>query len=291
MAEAIDQRASSAFDQRGQLVEYTRTVLGMQAVGPALRIGEHLLRGKAHDRPDVLAHERAGEIARGMGRVDDRRTDGEQARQGLLGRLQLGVGGKGIRLRFLEPGDVGPGADQFQRLAGVVVEDAKGVLDPDIVPVPMPEPVFDGSSTLFDQKAQLAEHLRGVIRVQPVGPALRISDHLLRGKAHDRLNIFAHECAGVVPRSMGRVNDRWTRCEQVLESLAGANQLGLDRLAPDVVRFKLATPLAQLDHVLLIRPLSAFHGSHPDEDDDDGARPRFPMSDVILNQAACRTSS
>jgi hypothetical protein len=44
--------------------------------------------------------------------------------------------------------------------------------------------------------------------------------------------------------------------------------------APDVVRLKLATSLAQLDHVLPIGPLPAFHGSHPDEDDDDGARPR-----------------
>jgi hypothetical protein len=138
----------------------------------------------------------------------------------------------------------------------------------------MPEPVFDGSPTLFDQKPQLAEHLRGVVRVQPVGPALRISGHLLRGKAHDRLNIFAHERAGVVPQSMGRVNDRRTGCEQVPESLAGADQLGLYRLAPDVVRLKLATSLAQLDHVLPIGPLPAFHGSHPDEDDDDGARPR-----------------
>ena len=104
----------------------------------------------------------------GVGRALD------QAGERLLGLLELGVGGERVCFRLLDPGDVGPGADQLQGIAGVVAERPEGVLDPDIVPVPVPEPVLDGAVTSFDQGGQFVEHSGGVLGVQPVGPALRI---------------------------------------------------------------------------------------------------------------------
>jgi len=90
VAETIDQRAASAFDQGGQLLEYPRAVLGVKTVGPALGVGEHVLRREAHDRADVLADERAGEIAGGLGRVDDGGADGEQVLKTVALRAEHG---------------------------------------------------------------------------------------------------------------------------------------------------------------------------------------------------------
>jgi hypothetical protein len=83
VAEPVDDGASAARDQRGKLGEDARAILRVKTIGPVLGIGDHLFRGKAHDRPDVLAHERAGEIAGGLGRVDDGGTDGEQVLKAL----------------------------------------------------------------------------------------------------------------------------------------------------------------------------------------------------------------
>jgi hypothetical protein len=70
---------------------------------------------------------------------------------------------------------------------------------------------------------------------------------------------------------MGRVDDRWTNREQVLVSLAGATQLGLDRRALSLERLQLTNTLAQLGYFGCQRPtrlLSAFHATHLDEDDE-----------------------
>src|SRR6185312_1998652 len=116
MAEAIDQRAASALDQGRQLLKYPRAVLGVKTVGPALGVGEHVLRRAAHDRADVLADERAGEIAGGLGRVDDGGADREQMLK--------------AQPRAAELGNVGPGADQFQGPSFVVSDNLEGVLNP-----------------------------------------------------------------------------------------------------------------------------------------------------------------
>src|SRR5262252_8877269 len=96
MAETIDERASPAVDQGRQLLKYARTVLGVKTIRPALRIGQHILRREAHDRPDVLADERAGEIARSFCRVDDGGTDREQ----VLKTLALDAE-RGLRRRLM----------------------------------------------------------------------------------------------------------------------------------------------------------------------------------------------
>jgi hypothetical protein len=67
------------------------------------------------------------------------------------------------------------------------------------VPVPVLKPVFDDPSSLLDQRRQFVKHPRRVFWMQTVGPAFRIGDHLLWGKAHDRANILADERAGEIP--------------------------------------------------------------------------------------------
>jgi hypothetical protein len=111
--------------------------------------------------------------------------------------------------------------------------------------VPVLEPVFDGTSSSFDEGRQFIEHARRVVGVQTVGPTFRIGGHLLGGKAHDRSNVLTHECAGEIPRRMGRVDDCRTGSEQVLISLTGTPELRLDRPAPGLECLKLANPLAQ----------------------------------------------
>jgi hypothetical protein len=61
-------------------------------IGPAFRIGDHLVRRIAHDGAEVLADERAGIVARGFGRVDDGRARSEEVLQALpyLAELNLG---------------------------------------------------------------------------------------------------------------------------------------------------------------------------------------------------------
>ena len=87
MAEAILDRPAAALDQRPHLLEHSRRVLRMEMAGPAFRIGGHLLRRIAHDRPEILADEGAGEIARGLGGVDDGGAYREQVLDALLGAL------------------------------------------------------------------------------------------------------------------------------------------------------------------------------------------------------------
>lgn len=39
--------------------------------------------------------------------------------------------------------DIGPGADELQRIAGVVIDDLEGILDPDVVAASALETVLD----------------------------------------------------------------------------------------------------------------------------------------------------
>ena len=124
----------------------------MQPVRPAFRIGDHLLRGEAHDHLNIFAHERAGKVTRRSGRVDDRGAGGEQTRKRLLRVLHLGVRRKGIPLRLLELRDVGPGAYELLWMTCIIVENPEGILHPDIMSVAVAKPVFDRPSSLFDQR-------------------------------------------------------------------------------------------------------------------------------------------
>src|SRR5262245_49083391 len=244
--EAVFDCPSSLFYQGTQFSEHSPRIVWVKTIGPAFRIGDHLLWRKAHDRLNILAHEGAPKVPRCTRRIDDGRTGSEKTGKCLLRFLKLRVGHEHVPLCLLELRDVGPGPDEFQRLAGLVIENPETILDADVVPIPVLKPVFDDPSSLLDQRRQFVEHPRGVLRVQTVGPAFRISDHLLRGKAHDRANIIADERAGEIPRRMGRVDDRRTDREQVLVSLTGATELALNSLAPLLERLELANAFAQL---------------------------------------------
>ena len=72
MAEAVGDRPAPLLYQRHNLGEHTRGVFRMQQLGPALRVGRHLLWRVPHNRPKVLADEGAGiAIPRSLRRVDD----------------------------------------------------------------------------------------------------------------------------------------------------------------------------------------------------------------------------
>ena len=224
MAEAIFDAAAAALDQAIHFLEHARRIVGVEMLGPAFRVGGHLLRRIAHDRAEVLADEGAAEIAGGLGGVDDGGTDGEQILQALPRLAQLGLDGLAL-------GDVGPGANQLRRSAGFVVDDPERVLDPDVMSVAMPEAVFDRSPAVLDQGAHLLEDSRRVLRMEMVGPAFRIGRHLLRRIAHDRAEILADEGAGEIAGGLGGVDDGGAYGEQVLHALLGALQLAFVRLA------------------------------------------------------------
>src|SRR4029077_17557717 len=99
---------------------------------------------------------------------------------------------------FLALGNVGPRADELERMAGVIVDDLEGVLDPNVMPVAVPEPIFDSSAAAPDHRKHLAERPRGVIRMEMIGPALGICGHLLRPISHDGAQILADEGAGII---------------------------------------------------------------------------------------------
>ena len=218
-------------------------------VGPAFRIGGHLLRRIAHDRAEILADEGAAEIAGGLGGVDDGGTDGEQILQALPRLAQLGLDGFALA-------DIGPGADQLQRTAGFVVDDPERVLDPDVMSVAMPEAVLDRSPSALDQRPHLLEHSGSVLGMEMAGPAFRIGGHLLRRIAHDRAEILADEGAGEIARGLGGVDDGGAHGEQVLYALLGALQLAFVRLAQRIERIfcvELPTKLGDLVDELLAR--------------------------------------
>ena len=90
MAEAVLDASTTPSDQRLHLTEGARRIVGMEMIRPAFGIGGHLLGRIAHDPTEILAHEGAGVIARGLGGVDDRGTDGEKVLETLTRALQLG---------------------------------------------------------------------------------------------------------------------------------------------------------------------------------------------------------
>ena len=123
MAKAILDAAAAPADQRQHLAEGSRRVLGMEMIGPALRIGGHLLRRVAHDRAEIFAHEGAGIIAGRLGGVDDGGTYGEKVLEALARALQLCGDGLAFRLESFEITDPLPQAGKLvdELLLGLLV--------------------------------------------------------------------------------------------------------------------------------------------------------------------------
>src|SRR5262245_22761576 len=116
----------------------------METLRPEVGVVAHFPRRVAHDRLQVLTDERALEVARGLIGVDDRWTGGDERLQVLHGGPALAQG----LLRPLAVGDVRPGPDDLHRLPRWIPHDRKGVLDPDVVSLSMPEAVLDGAAAL-----------------------------------------------------------------------------------------------------------------------------------------------
>ena len=60
--------------------------------------------------------------------------------------------------------DVRPRTDDLKRLSRFILDDLERVLDPDVVAVSVPEPVFDCAATLLDQRTHLVEYATGCTR-------------------------------------------------------------------------------------------------------------------------------
>ena len=135
---------------------------------PELRIIAHLPWRVAHGRFQVVADERAGEIAGDLRRVDDRGAGRDQRLQILHDGEAFAQGALGL----LAVGDVGPRSDDFEGLARFVGNHFECVLDPKVVPVTMAETVFDRASSLGQQAFDLGEDLRSILGVQPRRPEL-----------------------------------------------------------------------------------------------------------------------
>src|SRR5262245_39907218 len=119
-------------------------------------------------------------------------------------------------LRPLNVGDIRPGPDDLQRTTRVVMHDLEGILDPEIVPSPMPEAVFDGPSSFFYQRIHFGEDPLGILRMETAGPELWIFKHLPRGIPHNRVHILADERARVIARGLIGVKDPRTDRHKVL---------------------------------------------------------------------------
>src|SRR4030095_12251557 len=203
----------------------------------------------------------------------------DQPRKRPLRLLQLNIDLESILPRLLARSNVGPGSNQFQGLFCLVVHDFERILDPNIVPVPMSEPVFNCPAALPDEWSQFTQDARGIIRVQAVGPALRIRYHFIRGKAHDRPNIFTDECASKIPSRVGGVDNCGTDGEQVFVSLTRASRCRINYFAFAVQRLKLTNALTKHGNFcreLLVRLLAVFHRRHRT---DDAFRTRMPRLD------------
>jgi hypothetical protein len=129
---------------------------------------------------------------------------------------------KSSLLSVFAVGNVGPGANELQRTAGIVIDNPECVEDPNVTALSAAEAVFQGPFAAFYETWTFVENSPGVFRMEVVGPTLGIGCHLLRRIAHDRLEILADIGAGKITGSLGRVDDRGADSEQMLWPLAGA---------------------------------------------------------------------
>ena len=106
------------------------------------------------------------------------------------------------------------------RMARLVIDDLEGVLDPDVVAVTVPEAVCDGPSSPLRSAGASRQRPGCVVRMQHVGPALRIRRHFLRRIPHDRAEILGDKRARVDRLKLRGVDDRGADGEEVLQPLA-----------------------------------------------------------------------
>src|SRR6516162_10005599 len=99
--------------------------------------------------------------------------------------------------------------------------DFERVLNPNVVSISMTESIIKRPASFLYERSHFLNNPGGVIRVQMVRPALRIGNHLNRRIAHDVPKIVTDKRASIVARCLRRVDDRWTREEKVLQTLAG----------------------------------------------------------------------
>src|SRR6266567_4398116 len=166
----------------------------MQALDPEFLVVAHLPGRVRHDGIQILTHEGTGIVARYLCRVDDRWARSDEC-------LQIVHEGHALAERLLcllTIRNIGPGAYDLQRASLVVMNDPKGVLHPDVMPITMSESVLDRASAPFHQWTHFLKYPRGIIWVQAHGPKIFVLQHLPRRKPHDPRDIFAHERARVI---------------------------------------------------------------------------------------------
>src|SRR5262245_5849382 len=83
-----------------------------------------------------------------------------------------------------------------------ITHDLEGILDPDIVATPMPEAVFEGPSPFFYQRKHFLKHPLPILRMDTIGPEIRIFKHLPGGIPHNRVHILADERARVIAEGL-----------------------------------------------------------------------------------------
>ena len=137
-------------------------------------------------------------------------------------RVKVSLCLKSSLLGVFAVGNVGPGADELQRTAGIVIDNPERVEDPNVAALSPAEAVFQGPFAAFYETWTFVENSPGVFWMEVVGPALGIGRHLLRRIAHDRLEILTDIGAGKITGSLGRVDDRGADSEQMLQPLARA---------------------------------------------------------------------
>ncbi len=221
MPEPVFDDTLALADDLVHLGEHAFRVLGVQALDPELLVVTHFPRGVTHDRLQVLADERAGVVPGHLGGIDDGRARTDQ-------RLEVVHQGHALAERLFgsfSRGDIRPGANDLGWAALVILDDPEGVLDPDVVPVAVPEAVLQGAAALLHQRAHLAEDTRDIVGVQAHGPEILVLQHLPRREPHDAGDVLADEGAGIVAGLNG-VNDRGRDRHEVLETPSRRFQLG-----------------------------------------------------------------
>src|SRR5262245_42678271 len=206
MTESIVECSPAFLYKRRHFLDNPGSVIRMQMIRPALRIGSHLYWRVTHDVPKIVADKCAGKVVRCLRCVDNRRTYREEILQTLARPDQL-------RLDGLALSDVRPSPNKFECMAGLVGDNFEGILNPNIVTVSMTKTVLYRAASLFNQWSHFFQDPSGVLRMKMVGPGLGISGHFFGRITHYRAKIFANESASVVTRSLRRVNDSRTSGE------------------------------------------------------------------------------
>ncbi len=197
----------------------------------------------------------------------------DEARERALRLLQCGVGFERRLLRVLALGDVGPGADELAWPAFIVrpvvrkglcvaIDDFEGILNPDVVSVPVAKAVLDHSAAAVDERRDLVQNARRIIGMETVAPVLEIGNRLLGLIAHDRLDVLADEGAREIAGCARAVDDGGTDGEEMLETKPGPCQLAVRFLASGLRRLEVLDALAKgndLVHELFIGLEIAVH--------------------------------